>query len=535
VASPKTIPEITLHDVLLTLWRRKLVLMTCTAVAVLLAVVVGGGQEKTYKASTDVLLAPNAGNSASALSASDAARTVANALRLVRSDSVQKSAADKGVDPTKVEVKNQTGSDVIEIQASAATPADAVQYANDYAAAFIDLQRVAVAGPIQASIDSLNSQNDAIKKQLADPGAANLPTTPGLQATLTDNIKRISELTISVQEARTNGGPRIVSAATLPTSPSGPMLQRYVIVAILAGLVLGGILCLLIDHLRRRIYRPRELDRATDGTMPNLAIIEAKMRRHGSGDQGLTVEPATREAYRLLRTMVELETVDGPAQLIQVITPRSTGHSAHVTVGLAKAAADAGQRVLVVGANFHNSPIHDLLGGDIWPGVTDVLNGDLNLTDAIQPVPGQENMWLLPAGSPTTSADYLAGKRALALSTNLRARADLVILESAPVLEFSDALEVSRVVDGTLLVVPKGSLASDIKAAAEFLANANARLLGTVLYGAGHKKPHVQKPSTNDRRAVEVSSVAGASSNGSSAKKKSTSKPTKRATDERVG
>jgi Mrp family chromosome partitioning ATPase len=267
--------------------------------------------------------------------------------------------------------------------------------------------------------------------------------------------------------------------------------------------------------------------------MPNLAIIEPKARRDGAAEhQVAPVEPATREAYRLLRTMVELETVDGPAQLIQVITPTSTGQSSEVAVGLARAAADAGQRVLVVCANFHDSALHELLGGEVWPGVTDVLNGDLNLTDAIQPVPGQENMWLLPAGTPTSSADYLAGKRALALSTNLRARADLVILESAPVLEFSDALEVSRVVDGTLLVVPKGSLASQVKSATELLSNANARLLGTVLYGIGHRKPHVKKAtSRGPRRAVEAASR----DNGSLSVTRRKSDPMERATDEKVG
>jgi capsular exopolysaccharide synthesis family protein len=112
------------------------------------------------------------------------------------------------------------------------------------------------------------------------------------------------------------------------------------------------------------------------------------------------------------------------------------------------------------------------------------LTGHLSLEEVIQEtvVP---RLWIIPAGTAAPNPAELVGSRKMAdLLSLLSRRYDQVILDSPPLLPFSDSLMMSHVVDGVLLVAR--SEVSEKRAVGESierLRSIRAPLLGVVMNG----------------------------------------------------
>ena len=112
--------------------------------------------------------------------------------------------------------------------------------------------------------------------------------------------------------------------------------------------------------------------------------------------------------------------------------------------------------------------------------------GEIRAFDALQVVPGHPNLAVLAAGPPVPNPSELLGSsRAAETISALSATADLVLIDSPPILPVSDALVVSGITDGTILVAGSGSTTRrSIRQALELLRQVDAPLIGTVLNNA---------------------------------------------------
>ncbi len=103
---------------------------------------------------------------------------------------------------------------------------------------------------------------------------------------------------------------------------------------------------------------------------------------------------------------------------------------------------------------------------------------------------GQENLFLLPAGSvPPNPSELIGSKRISLLFKMLRNQFDIVIIDTSPVLPVSDALLLAPQVDGVVLVLRYGSTnRKHVADAKEQIKSKNARILGVVFNQASVKK-----------------------------------------------
>jgi len=105
------------------------------------------------------------------------------------------------------------------------------------------------------------------------------------------------------------------------------------------------------------------------------------------------------------------------------------------------------------------------------------------LSVAIQPVPGQQRLSLVGSGPlPPNPSELLASRRMIEVLTSPQSLADIVLVDTPPVLPVTDALVLSGRVDATLMVCVGGATTrKDASRAAELLRKVDAPLLGTVL------------------------------------------------------
>ncbi|TDC37571.1 polysaccharide biosynthesis tyrosine autokinase [Micromonospora sp. KC213] len=271
------------------------------------------------------------------------------------------------------------------------------------------------------------------------------------------------------------GGPRVSSA------PVTPQPTRNITVGVLLGLLLGVGLAVLRGLVDVRMRDAAGLQRVTGSPLLGEIPFEAGAK----GAPLIVGEAATSaraEAVRKLRTNLRFVDVHEPARVIAVTSALQGEGKTTLSCNLAIALAEAGWRVLLVDADLRRPKVADYLGLDGGVGLTDVLLGDVQVGHVVQRW-GDKSLLVLPSGSTPPNPSELLGSKAMAdLLLALRESADIVIIDTAPLLAVTDGVVVAVQADGALLVTQQGRTSrNQVAAAARALHSVSVRLLGCVL------------------------------------------------------
>jgi capsular exopolysaccharide synthesis family protein len=155
------------------------------------------------------------------------------------------------------------------------------------------------------------------------------------------------------------------------------------------------------------------------------------------------------------------------------------------SANLAVALAQADTRVVLVSADLHHPGLWRYFPERKKPGLADVLAGAQSLHSVIIPT-DHENLSLVPSGTLEKLPEAALGSpEMVAVIEQLRQRADIVILDSAPVLGVSDSLELASIVDAVLLSVD----ASAAKKAPLRETVSELRSIGATIMGVAFHRP----------------------------------------------
>jgi protein-tyrosine kinase len=141
-----------------------------------------------------------------------------------------------------------------------------------------------------------------------------------------------------------------------------------------------------------------------------------------------------------------------------------------------------GRRVLLLDADLRNPQLHNLLGADAGPGLSEYLRGEADECSILQRGP-VENLLLIPAGRVGSNpAELLSNTRMKSLLNRLLPIFDWIIIDSPPAVPVSDAAILAKYCDGVLLIVRSNSTPADAarRARDEF---AGRNVVGVVLNG----------------------------------------------------
>ncbi|MDP9074480.1 MAG: CpsD/CapB family tyrosine-protein kinase, partial [Actinomycetota bacterium] len=213
-------------------------------------------------------------------------------------------------------------------------------------------------------------------------------------------------------------------------------------------------------------------------------------RSGGPDTAGSTDLASFEESYRVLRSnlSVSLSEVDRPSVMV---TSANAGEGKSVTcINLALSFARAGQRVVIVDLDLRTPNAHRLVGAHNNFGVTDLLLGRRSLEDCLQflTLPGPNagsarGVYFIGTGpSVINPGELVSLDRTAQLLDGLAEEADLVLIDSPPVLPVADALVIGRMAAGAVLVVEaRKTPVSAAAKAKDLLIRNKTRILGVVL------------------------------------------------------
>lgn len=225
-----------------------------------------------------------------------------------------------------------------------------------------------------------------------------------------------------------------------------------------------------------------ELFRRFQSSSPTEISIVNEHRNLPASQLALNGRSPADEAYRVLRTSVVQSGVGAGPRTMLVTSSQPGDGKTTTAVNTAISLAQLGASVLIIDCDLRTPKVHTLLGVDHSPGLSECLEGNLGLDDAIQrlQIP---NLSLLPSGSiPVNPAELISSNRMKSLLRGLGRRYDYILLDSPPLINLADALILSTCVDGVILVVYGGKTTCEAASRArEELENVGANILGVVV------------------------------------------------------
>ncbi|MFJ5234922.1 AAA family ATPase [Kitasatospora sp. NPDC088391] len=289
---------------------------------------------------------------------------------------------------------------------------------------------------------------------------------------------------------------------------TSPTRSVRLTLAVVLGLALGVVAALMLSRMDTRLRTRDGAEEAFNlpviGEIPRLS---RRLRRLREPLVASRPEDPVTEAYRSLRSTLLLTGPEalsaqlgtggagqeerrvrrgtGPAPVVLVMSGRSGDGRTTTVANLAATLAETGRQVLVLDCDFRQPELHEQFAVSEGPGMAELLSAE-HLTDLVDlirrtNVPG---VAMITGGSATAypAALVLRAGEVLRLA---RRHADVVLIDSSPLLNANDAYDLVQHADAVLVTVMAGNLRpEEADRVSELLSRTGVPVAGVALLGA---------------------------------------------------
>jgi polysaccharide biosynthesis transport protein len=455
------------------------IIVLVAIVGLIAGVLYGASATKSYQATATVLIQPSspiseAAVAAASTAAEDPTRIAATDLLLMTSPAVANAAQQAlkiKMSPSdlraEVTASEEPNADLFDITASDSDPARAAKIANAFATEFVAFRLANVQQSAAAAVAGLT-------QKLAATPATDIADRTALQAAL----QRVNEL-----GAVQTGDASVVSAATVPSSPTSPKPKLDAALGLVFGLALGLGLIFLIDLTDRRIKDGDGFE-AAYGLSTLVHVPTRSLSASGSDPDSAAFEP-----YRILGGALTFSRRAARVRSLLITSAVAGEGKTTVAVGLAKALADSGHTVSLVELDQRTPSLSRYFSLLSDPGLTTVLVDEEPVTDRLQqPVASLPSLNVLPVGRRIAGnpLEMLRSPEMDRVMEQLLSVSDIVIYDSPPILGVADtqALLDHPRIDACLIVARGNRLRrEEARRARAILSQRLVQPLGLVLTG----------------------------------------------------
>jgi capsular exopolysaccharide synthesis family protein len=394
-----------------------------------------------------------------------------------------------------------TDTGILRITAASTDPAESTLVANEFATELVAFwnERTGVTSSNQS--DSLRNRIQRLKEEVL---ALNREIGSGIDAgdellvaerdakvtTYTTLQQQLAQLT--AQGTDTGGLTIIQDAVPIPVAGGGIIqvrsLPSRLLLSMFLGLLAGIGLVYLREKVDTRLHTKEGAERHFD--LPVLAEIPFVRAWRRRSSIAVMTHPKSQvaDAFRLLAAGI-MRRPPTPPQAILVTGPGPGEGKSTVAANLAAAFAEVGKKVLVLSCDLHRPTIHTLFGVPNSRGLTEALRSQ---PDGHTIVNGQgwrtamPNVRLVPSGLvPEKPGELLASPLMRQVIAEARGVADIVIIDTAPILAASDATHLFPLVDAVVVVGRAGrTTALAAQRTSELLLRLGAPVVGAALNGS---------------------------------------------------
>ncbi len=299
-------------------------------------------------------------------------------------------------------------------------------------------------------------------------------------------MKKIKEESITERVQTVNV--LVVEKAEAPKSPAKPRKMFNIFLGFIGGLLGGVGMAFFVDYLDNTVKSPEEAE--TKLGIPVFGLISLNSSVANPIEGIVLSEPSSiiTESYKGIRTAMLLSSAEKPPKTILITSMSPEEGKTATAVNLAMAIAQAEYTVLMIDADLRKPRIHKIFGLNNAKGLSTYLAGASDFSIIQEgPLP---NLSILTSGPlPPNPTELLSSSRMKEMLTEVAGKYDVIICDSPPVLTVVDALILSKMLDGTIIVARAGKVTYDeVREGLKSLTDLKAHVLGLVINALDIKK-----------------------------------------------
>lgn len=249
---------------------------------------------------------------------------------------------------------------------------------------------------------------------------------------------------------------RVISIAEIPTSPSFPKTSMLRTVIILLALACGSAVVFLLEMLHPGLRTPEEIEEYLG--VSTIGLIPRTIKKKQLPYDYILEKPnsSLAEAVNSLRVSLMLSDPDKTVKSLIITSAVPAEGKSLLALCLGRNAANAGQKVIIIDADFRRPTIEKKLGIPAKAnGLTDIIMSHNNKLTDFMYKDQKSNLFIMPKGNADyiNPVDVFTSQRMSAVLNALKEEFDLIIFDTPPILAVSDARVLASLVDKTLYVV----------------------------------------------------------------------------------
>ncbi|MGV3487231.1 MAG: CpsD/CapB family tyrosine-protein kinase [Tuberibacillus sp.] len=222
-------------------------------------------------------------------------------------------------------------------------------------------------------------------------------------------------------------------------------------------------------------------------------MIKYKQKRENAAKRrGLVVyyhqDSMISEQYRRVYTNIKYCQTDEAHRCIAVVSPGYKAGRTTTTLNLGASIAQLGENVLLIDGDLRQPMMHTLFKTENTIGLSTILQGSTTLEEAVNQT-GLNTLDILTSGpifaNPAKLLGALTMNRLVQEALN---RYDIVLMDTPPFLEVTDANIIASVCSGVLFVIKQGKTKSDkIIETKRLLELSGSKVIGSMMNGKKRK------------------------------------------------
>lgn len=392
---------------------------------------------------------------------------------------------------------------LVRLSVSDTDPGQAALIANTMAETFITnlnsettSQFTAIQRDLQEQINSTQDQLDAVESDIARLDTPQNADNQSIQDQLTSlRLQRgqfqqqLTNLQMQAQSVGTGLATSqtqvtISDPAAPPDDPYAPRVLFNALLAAVAGLLIGIAAAAVLEFMDTSIRGANDVTALTGAPLLSSIGIVPKLRP-GSTQVYTVAQPRSpaAEAIRLLRANLEFAAAIQPIRTLAISSVGPGEGKSTVTANLGVVMAQAGFKTVIIDADLRKPTQHRIFKVPNERGLTSLLLHPEQAWREVGIKVAVPGLTLIPSGPiPPNPADLLSSDRLSVLLARLSQEADLVVIDTPPVLAVSDPLVIGTRTDGMILLARAGQTRRDrLATVSSSLRQAGVRLIGVVV------------------------------------------------------